>query len=185
MGESPAASPTRSPKKSPKKRRAAKPKKTGPSVRDLIVKAVTASKQRNGVSLAALKKALKAGGYNVEKNKGRIRVAVKGLVTKGTLVHTKGTGASGSFKLNKKPHKPTKKAGSKARKSPAKKKPKAKRAKKARKSPKKAKRPAAKKAKSPRKAKKRTAAKKAKSPRKARPAKRRVSKGKRAAAKKK
>ncbi|GAA6095036.1 histone H1-like [Tachysurus ichikawai] len=48
------------------------------------------------------RKALAAVGYDVEKNNTRIKLAVKGLVTKGTLVQTKGTGASGSFKLNKK-----------------------------------------------------------------------------------
>ncbi|XP_045076068.1 histone H1-like [Coregonus clupeaformis] len=118
------------PAKAPKKKAAAKPKKAGPSVGELIVKAVTASKERSGVSLAALKKTLAAGGYDVEKNNSA-----------GTLVQTKGTGASGSFKLNKKAveaKKPAKKAAvPKAAKSPKKvKKPPA--AKKAAKSPKKA-----------------------------------------------
>uniref|UniRef100_A0A8C2INK5 Histone H1 n=1 Tax=Cyprinus carpio TaxID=7962 RepID=A0A8C2INK5_CYPCA len=90
------------PAKAPKKKSASKPKKTGPSVRDLIVKTVSASKERSGVSLAALKKALSAGGYDVEKNNSRVKLAIKSLVTNGTLVQTKGTGASGSFKLNKK-----------------------------------------------------------------------------------
>uniref|UniRef100_A0A8C1RQC4 Histone H1 n=1 Tax=Cyprinus carpio TaxID=7962 RepID=A0A8C1RQC4_CYPCA len=89
------------PAKAPKKKSASKPKKTGPSVRDLIVKTVSASKERSGVSLAALKKALSAGGYDVEKNNSRVKLAIKSLVTNGTLVQTKGTGASGSFKLNK------------------------------------------------------------------------------------
>ncbi|KAL7839516.1 hypothetical protein SRHO_G00261740 [Serrasalmus rhombeus] len=57
------------------------------------------SKERRGVSLTALKKALAAGGYDMEKNNNS---RVKSLVTKGTLVQTKGTGASGSFKLKKK-----------------------------------------------------------------------------------
>ncbi|CAF98837.1 unnamed protein product, partial [Tetraodon nigroviridis] len=63
-------------------------------------------KERNGVSLAALKKALAAGGYDVDKNKARVKIAVRGLVSKGTLVQTKGTGASGSFKMNKKAAEP-------------------------------------------------------------------------------
>uniref|UniRef100_A0A667XNU0 Histone H1 n=1 Tax=Myripristis murdjan TaxID=586833 RepID=A0A667XNU0_9TELE len=92
-----AAAPAKAPKK-----KSVRPKKSGPSVGELIVKAVSASKERGGVSLAALKKALAAGGYDVEKNKARVRLAVKSLVTKGTLLQTKGTGASGSFKLNKK-----------------------------------------------------------------------------------
>uniref|UniRef100_A0A3P9DHI2 H15 domain-containing protein n=1 Tax=Maylandia zebra TaxID=106582 RepID=A0A3P9DHI2_9CICH len=65
-----------------------KPKKVGPS-------------ERNGVSAAALKQALAAAGYDVEKNKARVKIAIKSLVAKGTLVQTKGTGASGSFKMNK------------------------------------------------------------------------------------
>uniref|UniRef100_A0A3Q3K7S9 Histone H1 n=1 Tax=Monopterus albus TaxID=43700 RepID=A0A3Q3K7S9_MONAL len=84
------------------KKKASKPTKTGPSVGELIVKAVAASKERGGVSAAALKKALTAGGYDVDKNKARVKTAIKNLVAKGTLVQTKGTGASGSFKINKK-----------------------------------------------------------------------------------
>ncbi|KFP55929.1 Histone H1.10, partial [Cathartes aura] len=44
-----------------------------------------------------------AGGYDVEKNNSRIKLGLKSLVTKGTLVQTKGIGASGSFRLSKKP----------------------------------------------------------------------------------
>ncbi|CAO2595427.1 Histone H1.5 [Lemmus lemmus] len=89
-------------KKTTKKAGAAKRKATGPPVSELITKAVAASKERSGVSLAALKKALAAAGYDVEKNNSRIKLGLKSLVSKGTLVQTKGTGASGSFKLNKK-----------------------------------------------------------------------------------
>uniref|UniRef100_A0AAY4E290 Histone H1 n=1 Tax=Denticeps clupeoides TaxID=299321 RepID=A0AAY4E290_9TELE len=102
MAEEAPAPAAAAPPKSPKKKAAAKkPKKAGPGAVELIVKAVSASKERSGVSLAALKKALAAGGYDVEKNNSRVKVAIKNLVTKGTLVQTKGTGASGSFKLNK------------------------------------------------------------------------------------
>uniref|UniRef100_A0A8C1ZUJ4 H15 domain-containing protein n=1 Tax=Cyprinus carpio TaxID=7962 RepID=A0A8C1ZUJ4_CYPCA len=76
------------PAKAPKKKSAAKAKKAGPAVGDLIVKAVSASKERSGVSRAALKKALAAGGYDVEKKNSRVKLV-------------KGTGASGSFKTNK------------------------------------------------------------------------------------
>ena len=158
-------------KKARKSTNAAKRKASGPSVSELITKAVAASKERSGVSLAALKKALAATGYDVEKNNSRIKLGLKSLVSKGTLVQTKGTGASGSFKLNKKAAageaKPkTKKAGAAKAKKPAgatpKKPKKAAGAKKAvKKTPKKAKKPAAsgvkKVAKSPKKAK--TAAK--------------------------
>uniref|UniRef100_A0AAA9TV62 H1.12 linker histone, cluster member n=1 Tax=Bos taurus TaxID=9913 RepID=A0AAA9TV62_BOVIN len=105
----PAAPPAPSPaektpvkKKARKSTSAPKRKASGPSVSDLITKAVAASKERSGVSLAALKKALAAAGYDVEKNNSRIKLGLKSLVSKGTLVQTKGTGASGSFKLNKK-----------------------------------------------------------------------------------
>ncbi|RXN21290.1 histone H1-like protein [Labeo rohita] len=111
--------PTAAATKAAKKKSAAKRKKTGPGVGELIVKAVSASKERSGVSLAALKKALAAGGYDVEKNNSRVKIAVKSLVNKGVLVQTKGTGASGSFKLNKKQAetktKPIKKAALKPR----------------------------------------------------------------------
>ena len=90
------------PAKAPKKKAASKPKKVGPSVGELIVKVISASKERKGVSLAALKKALVADGYDMETNNRRVNVAVKGLVTKGTLFQITGAGASGSFKLNKK-----------------------------------------------------------------------------------
>ncbi|XP_043305352.1 histone H1t [Cervus canadensis] len=72
------------------------------SVSKLITEALSVSQERTGMSLAALKKALAAAGYNVEKNNSRIKLGLKGLVTKGILVQTRGTGASGSFKLSKK-----------------------------------------------------------------------------------
>ncbi|NXG18794.1 H110 protein, partial [Grallaria varia] len=125
-------------------------KPTGPSVTELITKAVSASKERKGLSLAALKKALAAGGYDVEKNNSRIKLGLKSLVSKGTLVQTRGIGASGSFRLSKKAGEgkgkaPKKRAPAAKPKKPEAKKPAsaAKRAVAAKKSPKKAKKPAA------------------------------------------
>ncbi|KAG7271814.1 hypothetical protein CRUP_017060 [Coryphaenoides rupestris] len=46
-------------------------------------------------------KDLAAGGYDVLRNNSHVNTVIKGLVQKGTLVQTKGAGASGSFKLNK------------------------------------------------------------------------------------
>nr|XP_025977155.1 histone H1.01-like isoform X1 [Dromaius novaehollandiae]XP_025977156.1 histone H1.01-like isoform X2 [Dromaius novaehollandiae] len=92
------------PKKAAGGSKARKP--SGPSVTELITKAVSASKERKGLSLAALKKALAAGGYDVEKNNSRIKLGLKSLVNKGTLVQTKGIGASGSFLYSKKVHLP-------------------------------------------------------------------------------
>ncbi|XP_059930793.1 uncharacterized protein LOC132474238 [Gadus macrocephalus] len=105
-----------------KKTAAPKPRKVGPSVSDLIVKTVSASKERSGVSLPALKKLLAADGYDVEKKNSRVKTALKNLLEKGTLVHTKGNGASGSFKISKEEKKPlTKPAAPKAKKTAVKK----------------------------------------------------------------
>ncbi|XP_075698685.1 histone H1.01-like [Rhinoderma darwinii] len=178
----PLTEPAAKSKKQPKKTAAGVAKKikkpSGPSVSELIVKAVSASKERSGVSLAALKKALAAGGYDVDKKNSRLKMALKTLVTKETLLQVKGSGASGSFKLNKKQletkDKAVKKkpaaAGKSPKKTPAKSLTKAKRpaaAKKVAKSPKKPK-PAPKKiTKSP--AKKAAKPKAAKSPAKKAP----------------
>ncbi|KAI9518101.1 hypothetical protein NQZ68_040222 [Dissostichus eleginoides] len=140
-----AAAPAKSLKKT-----ATKPKKAGPSAADLVLKAVTASKERKGISYVALKKELAVKGID---NANQVKRAVKKLVENGALVQVKGTGASGSFKAAKaaeKPKKVAKKPAAKAKKpaaAPAKKPA--------------AKKPAAKKAVTPKKAKKpATAAKK-------------------------
>nr|XP_004670897.2 histone H1.1 [Jaculus jaculus] len=173
--------------KKPAKAAAAKKKPAGPSVSELLVQAVSASKERSGVSLAALKKALAAAGYDVEKNNSRIKLGLKSLVSKGTLVQTKGTGASGSFKLNKKAAAGEAKAGAatkaavKAKSAGASKKPKKAAAGPAtKKSVKKAKKPAAAKkpAKSPKKPKAAKAKKVAKSPAKAKAVKPKAAKAK-------
>lgn len=98
-----APAPVDPPAAKPKKKTAPRPaKKSGsPSVKDLIIKIASESKDRKGVSTALLKKQLAAGGYDVDKNKARIRITLKSLVTKGTLTQTTGIGASGSFKLAK------------------------------------------------------------------------------------
>lgn len=162
------AAPAPAPAKTPK-RRSTKAKKTGPSVSDSILKVVAASKDRKGVSLAALKKGLATSGYDVAKNGFRVRVAVRRLLANGGLTQTKGTGASGSFKIGqkaakkkkavKKTKKPrVKKAKSTRAKKPAAAKKSPKKTKRKTRSPKKAKRPGSKKTKSPRKATRRTKA---------------------------
>ncbi|XP_078736999.1 histone H2B type 1-L-like isoform X2 [Lampetra fluviatilis] len=78
----PPAAATSAPKSPKKKRAAPKSKKVGPSVSELILKALASSKERNGVSLPALKKSLAAGGYDVEKNNARVKLAIKKLVAK-------------------------------------------------------------------------------------------------------
>ncbi|XP_051802197.1 histone H1-like [Acanthochromis polyacanthus] len=99
--EAPAAAPAKAPAKAPKKK-ASRPKQDGPSLPKLIVAAVAESKERKGISLAAIKKVLGSKNMDVAKANKRINTAITKLVTKGVLSQTKGTGASGSFKLAKK-----------------------------------------------------------------------------------
>ncbi|XP_028971209.2 histone H1.5 [Esox lucius] len=75
---------------------------TLPRVSQLILRVISQCKHRGGISMVELKHALSAGGYDVTKNNTRVNLAVKGMVTRETLVQTTGAGASGSFKLNKK-----------------------------------------------------------------------------------
>ncbi|KAM7397513.1 hypothetical protein PAMA_005693 [Pampus argenteus] len=106
-----AAAPAKAAAKAPKKKPAPRPKKDGPSLSKMITNAVAESKERKGMSVSALKKVLGAKGVDVVKANKRINTAVTKLVTKGTLIQTKGIGASGSFKIAKetKPAKPVKK----------------------------------------------------------------------------
>ncbi|XP_049619919.1 protamine-like protein [Syngnathus scovelli] len=78
-------------------------KRTGPTVSILILNAISSYGGSRGVSLVALKKALKASGYDVPRNRARIRLALRRLVAKNVIMRTRGQGASGSFKLNPKP----------------------------------------------------------------------------------
>merc|ERR1712242_380340 len=137
-------------KKTPAKA-AAKPKAkpAHPPTASMVVAALKGLKEPKGSSGPAIQKYI-AANYKVDivKLSPFIRKALKSLVEKKKLVQTKGTGASGSFKLNKEAKKVT--------------------AKKTAKPPKKAKKPAAKKAaKKPAGEKKAKAPKKPKSPKKA------------------
>lgn len=159
------------PKKTAAKKVAKKPEH--PPVAAMVSAAIGNLKERKGSSLAAIKKYV-AATYKVDAVKLApfIRRYLKKAVADGKISQTKGSGASGSFKLAKKvaEEKPKKKPAAKkpaakkpAAKKPAAKKPAAKKAKKAAtpKKEKKAKKPAAAKPKKP-KAKKAT-----KSPKKA------------------
>ena len=160
-----------SPKKATKAKKPAK-KADHPPVASMVNAAITNLKDRKGSSLAAIKKYI-AANYKVDVAKLApfIRRYLKKAVADGKLSQTKGSGASGSFKIGKateekkKAKKTPKKAAKKpaAKKTPKKaaKKPAAKKEKKAKK-PKasKPKKPKAKKAtKSPKKAAKKTAKK--------------------------
>ena len=110
--------------KSPKKASKPKAKPTHPPTASMVMAAVKALKDTKGSSLPAIKKYI-AANYKVDivKLSPFVRKALKSLVEKKKLVQTKGTGASGSFKLNKaaKEDKPKKPKAKKAKKPKAKK----------------------------------------------------------------
>ena len=147
-----------SPKKAAKPR-APKAPAAHPPTTAMITAAVEALKDRTGSSLPAIKKYIAANyKFDVEKKGHFIRRALKAMVAKGTLTQVKGTGASGSFKINLAAKKAAEKAAKKPAKKPA--------AKKTTKKPRavKPKKPKAKKAATPKKTKKPAAKKPKKSP---------------------
>ncbi|XP_062248980.1 protamine-like protein [Platichthys flesus] len=85
--------------KTPKRRAKSQRKKSCFSVSNLILEGVSASTERHGMSLVALKKALQAGGYDVARNDARVLLTIRRLVANKALVQNKGT--SGPFKVNK------------------------------------------------------------------------------------
>ncbi|XP_059825238.1 histone H1-like [Hypanus sabinus] len=87
-----------SPSKAPQQ---SKKPQNGPTITDHVLSLAAATKERRGISLAALKKALTAKGYDVNRNNARVNLTVRQLVQKGSLVKTSGHGAAGSFKLNR------------------------------------------------------------------------------------
>ncbi|GCB75213.1 hypothetical protein scyTo_0016383 [Scyliorhinus torazame] len=72
-----------------------------PTVSEHIVEAVASSRERRGLSLAGVKKALSAAGYDVPRINSRVNQAVRSLVSGGSLLQTAGTGASASFRINR------------------------------------------------------------------------------------
>lgn len=98
----------KSPKKTVAKKPAAKPKAPAdhPKYNEMISAAIVALKERNGSSRQAIAKYIKAH-YKVGENFDvHVKMALKRGVTSGALIQTKGSGASGSFKLAKKEPKP-------------------------------------------------------------------------------
>ena len=161
MADSAAPPAPQSPKKAVKKGAPAKPA-AHPPFKNMIIAAVGTLKERNGSSRQKITKYILSnykGLGDEAAAKRHIKMALKTGVSSGALLHTKGVGASGSFKVSKvakaapKKKAATKKkpAVKKAAKKPTAKRPKAKKAKK----------PAAKKAKDT-KAKKPKSAKKPK-----------------------
>ncbi|XP_061475105.1 histone H1C-like [Rhineura floridana] len=97
--EGSSASPTAATSESPRK---GKKRLSGP-LSQLILQAFESSANpRKGVSLAALKKFLREGGYNLNRNKNsRLKRELHNLVSSGVLVRVTGSGASGSFKYGR------------------------------------------------------------------------------------
>jgi histone H1/5 len=138
----------------PKEKKVAKPRKpavpkTHPQTSEMVDAAINTLKERGGSSIRAIKKYI-SGQYqvDVEKLAPLIKKYVKSSVLKGTIIQTKGIGATGSFKMppqrkkvakkntdnpkapavetkKLKPAKPTKTSGGKKEKKVAAKKPKA------------------------------------------------------------
>ena len=112
--------------KSPAKKKPAAPKKPAehPPYLDMIKAAIVALKERNGSSRQAIEKYIKAN-YKVGEVGPHLKMALKRGAASGKLLHTKGVGASGSFKVakeekkEKKPAKPKKPAAKKVAKKPA------------------------------------------------------------------
>merc|ERR1712018_488595 len=105
----------------PAKKKAAKPKKPAnhPKYSDMIKAAITSLKERGGSSRQAILKYISAN-YKVGDNAAsHLKLALRAGVKNGSLAQSKGTGASGSFKLAAK-----KPAAKKAKKPAAKKSPK-------------------------------------------------------------
>ncbi|KAI8496862.1 nucleosomal DNA binding [Branchiostoma belcheri] len=110
------------PKKASKPKAAPKAPAAHPPTTAMITAAVEALKDRTGSSVPAIKKYIAANyKFDVEKKAHFIKRALKALVEKGTLLQVKGTGASGSFKINVAAKKAAEKAAKKAAKKPAKK----------------------------------------------------------------
>lgn len=126
-----AATPAAATPKKSKAKTAAKKPKTAPShpkVADMVVDAITNLKERGGSSLQAIKKHIGANHkVDLDRLTPFIKKYLKSAVVSGSLVQTKGKGATGSFKLSasgqktKKPVKEVKKVAKKETASPAKK----------------------------------------------------------------
>ena len=103
--------------KSPAKKKPVAPKKQAdhPPYIEMIKASIVALKERNGSSRQAIEKYIKAN-YKVGEVGPHLKMALKRGAAGGKLLHTKGVGASGSFKVpkeEKKEKKPKKKPAAK------------------------------------------------------------------------
>lgn len=91
------------------KRKMTKTPAEHPKYEEMIKTAVRMLKDRNGSSRQAIEKYIKANYKVGDTASHHIKTALKKGAANGTFVHTKGVGASGSFKLPKEQKKPSKK----------------------------------------------------------------------------
>lgn len=87
-----------------------------PSYDFMIIQAIKALDEKKGCSRQAIVKYIGSNNKVPEKFENRITLALKRMAKKGALSHTKGSGASGSFRLNEVKPKKAKKAASKPKK---------------------------------------------------------------------
>lgn len=83
---------------------------SGPSTLDQVLGAIAALKEPKGSSASAVKKYLKSKGVDTEKKNTFINKALNKGVSSGQLKQVKGTGATGTFKLDNAKAKATEKA---------------------------------------------------------------------------
>uniref|UniRef100_A0A670ZDM9 H15 domain-containing protein n=1 Tax=Pseudonaja textilis TaxID=8673 RepID=A0A670ZDM9_PSETE len=70
------------------------------SISVLIYNAIASCQKKSGISTQALKKIVTSKGYDMVKKKHYFLRALKNLVGKGQIWQIRGTGATGSFKIN-------------------------------------------------------------------------------------
>ncbi|XP_050776893.1 histone H1.11R-like [Gopherus flavomarginatus] len=87
---------SRAARENPRRKRRRKP-----TLSQVILRAADVPAAGRGLSLAAIKKMLEGEGYDVRKNKGRIKAVLRSLLRQGALRLVSGSGASGSFRLQR------------------------------------------------------------------------------------
>jgi len=102
------------------KRKMTKTPAEHPKYEEMIKTAIRTLKDRNGSSRQAIEKYIKANYKVGDTASHHIKTALKKGAANGTFVHTKGVGASGSFKLPKEQKKPSKKPAAPSKKPVAK-----------------------------------------------------------------
>nr|XP_022908826.1 late histone H1-like [Onthophagus taurus] len=113
------ASPVKVKAETATKKKSPRSKATHPPTSEMVNSAIKSLKERGGSSVQAIKKYM-AANYKVDAEKMApfIKKFLKSAVASGTIIQTKGKGASGSFKLasvpSKKPDKPAPKPKRKA-----------------------------------------------------------------------